>query len=193
MGDNQINTLNDLLNSIPSVVYGYAGSLEAYLRGLWKVTQKCRHQTTSPALIEQVLYEAVMAEPAPFDKDWLKYERPPFDPDYQEKHDNGFTYFKHTILFQIADLRRMQEAGMLNLSPIILFGGVDSPSGNRWYNFDVFDYFTCAERGYRSHCERFGVPDEWSQTLPPIGHPINSTECNWRDLAEILEFGRIYE
>ena len=194
VSEHQIRTLNDLLISIPtSGMLKYAGSLEEYLRGLWRVVEKNRHQTPSAALIEKMLNEAAIVEPTPFDEDWFRYEQPPYDQTYQEENDNSFEYLKRTLLFQIADLRRMREAGTLNLSPITLFGGVDSSSGNRWYNFHVVDYFECGERGYRSHCENFGVRNEWLKGFPPIGRPINSTECTWRDLAELLEFGRVYE
>jgi hypothetical protein len=85
-----------------------------------------------------------------------------------------FRILKHTILFQIADLYRMR--GNQLADPHQYFG-VESPTGNDWYNFEASDYL---ERG----------------TSTVIGHgddDIPFEKCDWVALAEILELGRLYE
>jgi hypothetical protein len=55
--------------------------------------------------------------------------------------------------------------------------GVSSPTGNSWYNFDVFTYLECGTRGMGDN-NREGV---------------ESSACDWATLAVMLELGRIYE
>ncbi len=51
--------------------------------------------------------------------------------------------------------------------------GLNSPTGNRWYNFDVFTYLECGTA-------QFDADDK-------LG------DCDWTFLAYILKLGRIYE
>ncbi len=46
---------------------------------------------------------------------------------------------------QIKDLREMKESGQLERDD--KYFGMDAPSGNRWYNFDLFGYLECATAG----------------------------------------------
>lgn len=194
MSEYQIRTVDDLLKSISdSELLEYTGPLEQYLRGLWKVIQESREQTVTLPLIKEILEKAAVKDPAPFNEAWLKFENPPrsFGKTHEGEEDGGFTYLKHTILFQIADLHRMEEAGTLKLN---WHGGpAESPSGNHWYNSSVRHYFECAIAGYESHCKSYHVRNEWTERFPPIGRPLDSTVFTWCDLAEILELGRLYE
>jgi hypothetical protein len=132
------------------------------------------HRKTRPshALFARLLTEALAHEPPPFNEQWLNYVSPP-DLSFEDSHmvEDDFSYLQHMLLYQIADLHRMGEAGVLT-HPHAYFG-LDSPTGFRWYNFHPADYLFCATGGMSKD-----APD---------------TQCNWADLAIFLWLGQIYE
>jgi len=167
----------------------YRRSLEEYLRSLWVLVGRNQHQPVSHTLLGHMLAEAFVTEPAAFDPAWLQYEKPlPWD--YEdgryvlktfvgdeeriiEDHVDEFRILTHTIEFQIADLRRMRGNQLEDKNRHM---GLISPTGNSWYNFDVFTYLRCSTSGMVSHSR--GAPFEG---------------CDWVELAGILELGRLYE
>jgi len=90
-----------------------------------------------------------------------------------DKDDNQkpFTVLQQMICYQIADLHRMAQAGLLENKWRSF--GIDSPTGHRWYNFDPSSYLHCAV-----------------QSLQVDGV---STDASWIDLAILLWLGQIYE
>ncbi len=143
--------------------------LDAYLRALWGMILK--HQETAPSwmLFAYVIEEAFAADPVPFDSTWLDYQNPPD----LESDLSPFEALQQMILFQIADLHRMEAAGTLDLSPEILFNGVDSPTGNHWFNFTSFSFLDCGAAS--------------------ADDSVHREECSWLDLAIFLRLGQIYE
>jgi hypothetical protein len=138
-------------------------------------SQCCRNSPAwlarcSFALLGQLLEEAFVAEPLPFDETWLQYDAPPH---LSEETDNAraFSVLQHMICYQIADLHRMAEANLLENK--LRFFGIDSPTGYTWYNFDPSGYLGCAIGGIREN----GV----------------ATDADWIDLAVLLWLGQIYE
>lgn len=138
-----------------------------------------------------MLAEAFVTQPAAFDQTWLRYEQP-LDYNYQdgqyvlyeydgyqekiiEEDVDALQILKHTILFQIADLHRMQGDQLENEFRYL---GLQSPTGNSWYNFDVFSYLSCAMHGMSD-----GSGDE----------NVPFARCDWAELASILCLGRLYE
>jgi hypothetical protein len=166
----------------------YRRSLEEYLRSLWVVIGRSQHQPVSHTLLGHMLAEAFVTEPAAFDPAWLQYEQP-LDWSYEdgryvlttfvgeeriiEDHVDEFRLLTHTILFQIADLRRMRGNQLEDKNRSM---GLVSPTGNDWYNFDVFTYLRCSTNG-----------------MFASGGDAPFEGCDWVELAAILELGRIYE
>jgi hypothetical protein len=170
-------------------------SLENHLLSLWAAIKKYETYAPSYSLFATMLTEAFETQPAEFNEEWLRYENDLFW-DYQDRsfvikeyrndewivtetNVNDFEILKHIIFFQIADLHRM-DSGQLN-DPYKYFG-IDSPTGNRWYNFDVFAYWECATAGMEACLD---MPD----------HPRKKSfdKCTWATLAKLLQLGQSYE
>jgi hypothetical protein len=170
-------------------------SLENHLLSLWAVIKKYEKHKPTYSLFANILAEAFDTLPCKFDEQWLNYENDIFW-DYQndsfvlqeyingewiitESNVNDFEILKHIILFQISDLHRM-NSGQLN-HPYRYFG-IDSPTGNRWYNFDVVTYWECATAGMEACLDE---PD----------HPRKKSfdTCTWATLAKLLQLGQSYE
>ena len=92
--------------------------------------------------------------------------------------EDDFAVLQDTILFQIADLRRMHGAQTVDK---MRYFGLSSPTGSSWSNWDPVTYLECGTRGFISHLA--------------AGHYRDFTEarCNWITFAVILELGRVYE
>ena len=189
----QIKTVRDLLDYLYTLSEKAADiSLDTYLRTLWGLIQ--REQNT-PDLVGKLFAEAFVKEPLPFDEDWLQYKAPSLD----NKPMNDYEYLRHTILYQIADLYRIRD---LEISPLDRYAGFESPTGHIWYNTELAGYLECGVSGFYSHSEGFNNKDlshssdplsSLLSELKPVGREFNSTEFSWRDVAEILYLGQIYE
>ena len=151
--------------------------LNAYLRSLWQVVSDEHDKPLTLGQFVTWLSAAFEQEPPPFDENWLQVTKSHVD----ERIDLGTATFKDwecIILFQIADLKRMEEAGMLENK--YKYFGIDSPSGDRWYNFDLAGYLECAARGI------FGFGDD--------SEPYNPNDLfAWDDFIGFLICGQIYE
>jgi hypothetical protein len=171
-----LNAVSELDNTTAETAY--TGSLEEYLRALWQLLQSHEQDQPSYALFGQLLAKAFITEPAAFDSTWLAYQSPPEDfllEPYQVA--DPFAVLRHLLLYQIADLRRMQEAGMLDNPGVFL--GVTSPTGYSWYNFSPEGFLSCAARG--------------SQDAGAMNPSATEPACTWTDLAILLYLGQIYE
>lgn len=93
----------------------------------------------------------------------------------EDKIENDLKYLEQVLLFQIAELKRMENKELK--SELLLFG-VTSETGHSWYNFSPFDNLERGIEGFISNIP-FSRVD-----------PINIT---WKTLGIILEIGRIYE
>lgn len=102
--------------------------LEVYLRALWVLARG--HASAEPRWdqIGEWLVTALTARPALFDEAWLRSRDPPEAGEGSPREE-----FDATLLFQIADLRRMQGGALEDEWGDF---GVDSPTGNSWYNFE---------------------------------------------------------
>jgi hypothetical protein len=149
----------------------YTGSLEEYLRSLWVSVKNHQTDSVTFALLASILEDGFALEPAPFDNSWLEYTAP-CDDWSMECSEDGYGCLEQTLLFQIADLRRMAGEELENE---LRYFGLESPTQHDWYNFNPFLYLECALAGFISRS----------------GEDV--TVCNWATLATILEFGRIYE
>ena len=142
--------------------------LEVYLRALWVLARG--HASAEPRWdqIGEWLVTALTARPALFDEAWLRFRDPPEAGEGTPREE-----FDATLLFQIADLRRMQGGALEDEWGDF---GVDSPTGNSWYNFEPLSYLECALAGISAN--------------NVDGHSLTP---GWRPFAWFLELGRIYE
>ena len=137
----------------------YNGSLEEYLRSLWCVVNEYKEYNVNFSLLATIIENAFKAKPALFEQKWLSYNNP-LNWNYRDgtyvieqleghrvkvvaSNVDDFDILKHTLLFQIADLHRMRNK---QIKDEYRYFGIDSPTGNRWYNFDVFTFLECGTR-----------------------------------------------
>lgn len=143
----------------------YDAPLEEYLRSLLGLFWSHRGDKLSYSLMASLLEQSFSTLPVPFNEAWMAYTDPP-----EIDELDGYVWTEHVLLFQIADLRRMEDKEMK--SPF-LYLGVVSPTGNSWYNFDPLTYLECATQGLVS--QRTEIPKGWAT------------------LGLLLELGRVYE
>lgn len=161
-------------------------NLEEYLRALWGEISKNRDAKPAWALFVSIFSKAWTANPLPFDEAWLEITESPISSEYTEDEEGDlisgekmedFQFLQQQILYQIADLRRMREAGYFERSGMELYMGVTSPTGSSWYNLSISDFLDHTlgdlEFGAYSYAGR--------------------DEPTWRDLGELLHFSQIYE
>jgi hypothetical protein len=177
--------------------------LEAYLRALLGLCRPKRAaETLSPADFLRVLSDAFTAEPLDFDAAWKsQYE-------VESRLLRGYEKFEAVAIQQIVDLNEMRDAGILAGEWINL--GVDSPRGERWYNFEPRLYLECAVAGSIGGWEpgdptgRDFVPGSVAvvdadgkltsadpQELTRPNYEIN--EISWDQFADFLWCGQEYE
>jgi hypothetical protein len=182
-------TNRDLYKSIRGLRDEWAGRqppLGDYLRSLWQIV---RADAAAPLSAERLLgwcAAAFSAPPPAFDQAWMDLKPAGWD------DDATFAEWESVILWQIADLRRMEAAGTLE-QPDRYFG-IDSPSGARWYNFDPLGYLECGIRGTFGGFQESEVivlipPESGSADSPVYELPA----LTWADLCLVLEYGKEYE
>src|SRR5262245_25207017 len=127
MDANSVKTAGDFVRFINTLLAEeeFKGSLEEYLRALWGILSTKHETKPSWALLAHSFKEAYSASVPDFDEGWMVYEHPPkLDNDKK----NDFTLINQMLLYQIADLRRMKNAGTLNRSMDELWLGWNSPT-----------------------------------------------------------------
>ena len=159
-------------------------SLEEYLRSLWSIVSQSRDLPLALENIVAWLERAFTEEPPPFDPAWM------LRPKTECHEPDSFEGWENIILYQIADLRRMGELGMLDDE--YRYMGLTSPSGLSWYNFDPLTYLGCGMSGpwYRNERLMPAYVPENDQIDSGTGE---KREISWRDFYAILYMGRIYE
>jgi hypothetical protein len=176
MNIGQIKTQKDFCDFIRVLAKDASSSnrsLEDYLRALWLLVQKHKNDKLSFVLLAQMLNDALTAPVAPFDDDWLNYEKPPSELSQNHPVENDFEFLKKMILYQIADLHRMREEGALDAPPHILWLGASRKGGSTWYNFEPATFLSIALGGIKTDSD--------------------NTEYDWSNLAIQLWLGQIYE
>lgn len=171
--DEFIEKINSLTKQTDS-----ATDLEYFLRSLWKAILKYQDQEPSFELFQQIISESWTGEPIDFDKSWfaIKENANMIEIKTSTRMDD-FEYLRGTILYQIADLRRMRDAGYFEMDGNILFMGVQSPTGSSWYNWSPEDFLNAATSALGSSNPKQNVVET----------------ITWRDLAALLYLGQLYE
>lgn len=161
-------------------------NLEEFLRALWgQIINTHKESAPTWELFVTLFEKAWIANPVPFDEAWFKITESAVSSEYtiDEEGDyipseemEDFQFLQHQILYQIADLRRMRDAGYFERDGMELYMGVTSPTGASWYNFSIPSFLEAA----------FGLTYEANAYT-------NLDEATWRDLGELLYMGQIYE
>lgn len=148
-------------------------TLDEYLRALLGLVYQYHDYKVSSSLLAKLWEEAFVAPPLPFDAGWLVNESPrlPGLTEAARILQDDFALMEDLLLYQIADLHRMQQAGQLNQAGHILYMGVKSPTQHTWYNFWPEDFLNASRQTLSS---------EWKAT-------------SWCDLGIMLWLGQIYE
>jgi hypothetical protein len=161
-------------------------SLEKYLSSLWSLVSQERDVALTPEKIIEWLGRAFVTAAPDFNPDWLRRAS------YSEEACD-FDNWENVIIYQIGDLRCMDEAGML--ADEYRYFGIDSPRGSRWYNFDPLSYLECGVRGALG-----GYAEDEVLILipPPEGESADSPiyeveEFSWDTFTWILKCGQSYE
>ena len=147
-------------------------------------------QTLTPGLLLKLLQDAFTSEPAKFNSDWLRITDAPDSNIMSKKFTNtefssgidksivsnekGLDYTIAVLHFQISELHKMRDKQLLDE---YRYFGIDSETGNRWYNFDPHTSLECG-----AACILDNKDDE-----------DEGIEITWQTLGELLEMGRIYE
>jgi len=161
--------------------------LEEYLLALYALVLENTEKEMNMDLFFNLLESAFTASPIPFDESWLAIEAAPdgnrinrkfTNPAFADSVDKNnasemqpLEFTLEVIRFQIADLHKMRGK---QLDDKYRFFGIDSDTGNRWYNFDPFGNLECGARCMEDNNDVIDNAD-------------------WSLLGELLEDGRIYE
>lgn len=170
---NSINLRNNVENR----------DLETYLLALLKLVEQEGEQPLTADLLSKLLLDAFTSKPKEFDTEYLKIVEAPDEKTiykniaYKTKdssEDIGIYYSIAVLKFQIAELHKMKGKQLDDKEKHF---GIDSETGNRWYNFDPDSILECGTRCFLDH----GEEDE------------QEFEVSWQTLGDLLEMGRIYE
>ncbi|SIS73998.1 hypothetical protein [Chryseobacterium gambrini] len=178
-------TYNEFYNSFNLSNNIKKRDLKTYLLALLKLVEQVRQKPLTSDLLSKILKDAYTSEPTKFDNEWLKIVKVP-DPKaiysiFEGKakyasEDLGIYYTLAVIKFQIAELHKMKGK---QLEDEWRYFGIDSETGNRWYNFDPDSILECGMRCYLDHGDDESNNEEF--------------EVSWQTLGDLLEMGRIYE
>ncbi len=161
--------------------------LETYLLALYQNVLKHKEAEPTLELMHQLLSEAFVSEPMPFDGSWLQIEVAPdpnrisrkfTNPDISDAIDktnesslSGLEFTIAVLEFQIAELHKMRGK---QLEDKYRYFGIASETGHQWYNFDPFANLECGARCMYSNED-------------------DLTTIDWSFIGNLLEDGRIYE
>ena len=165
--------------------------LETYLLSFWLLAAQYKNRTGIDAnKFIELLGLAFTANIPAFQNEWRS---PNFD--LYADGDGSYLAFEETILEQIVDLREMDETGLL--SNELRYFEIDSPRGNRWFNFDPTSYLECAAAGLDAYSRQasedartaVSEKDEYSGCQ----NSTLSSQMSWKQIKEFFWCGQIYE
>ncbi len=161
--------------------------LEEYLLALLKIVEENKSKDLTCELTIEMIRSAFESEPLKFKNEWLKYNTAPDENRISKKISNPeishsinksntsnlspYNFTIEVLKFQIAELHRMKDKQLENE---YRYFGIESETGNSWYNFDPFGNLECGARCMEDNETDF-------------------SNLNWSFIGELLENGRIYE
>ncbi len=182
VSQDRVATIGDLIGFMFALASSYAidyqNSLEEYLRALWILIDKYQKEPVTARLLARLFAEAFWQDLGAFDEEWRRNPAILYDTDL----DGDYEYLQHALITQIVELNNAskgpQEKGLIS----------------NWSNLKVEDYLAAAAGGFQAHSRKTTAKvkrtsDSWRE----IGRSLESTECIWRDFADMLELGKSYE
>ena len=173
-----VKEINIKFDALKSSLNSNKKSLEEYWRAVYPLVLEKKDESPCMKLFFEILMEAVSSEPIQLNKDWLKINEPPNSINtninlHKEGNNtySGVEFFLKTLEFQISELHKMKNK---QLKDEYKYYGIDSETGNRWYNFDPIGILECGLRGF-------------------IDNGFKGIIQNWEELGHLIEMGRIYE
>lgn len=185
-------TFDEFIDEIDKLPENFENrDLEAFLLAIYKNLEDNRDiyvkEQPTLDLILCILKVSFTSVPAEFNIDWLNITQAP-DPNrmsriftapelkdefdktnYSEKFGMDFTM--DILKFQISELHKMRGK---QLDDEYRYFGIDSETGNRWYNFDPLTNLECGARCMDDNGD------------------INE-KIDWSFIGNLLEDGRVYE
>lgn len=176
--------------------------LETYLMALLNLVEQHSNQPATPELLLELLQSAFTASPAAWDSSWLHIQSAPETTEEKKRLDvyraqaaedpapiaalqnppdlfagrsfDGIAYTIAVLQFQIAELHKMRGKQLADEWRSM---GIDSETGNRWYNFSPDSNISCGIQCFLDHASDEEAP----------------FETDWETLGLLLEMGRMYE
>ncbi|HMT54680.1 MAG TPA: hypothetical protein PKD16_18560 [Saprospiraceae bacterium] len=184
-------TLNEFYQNISTLKDNFENrELETYLLSLLSLVEQKKNQNLTTDLLLNLLHNAFTSEPKEFNSEWLSITTAPDENTMSKKFTNpeinipidksvvseksGVDYSIAVLQFQISELYKMKGK---QLDDDMRYFGINSETGNRWYNFDPMTNLECGAR-----CILDNEEDEDKEFI-----------VSWQTLGELLEMGRIYE
>jgi hypothetical protein len=171
-----VQTLRQMQASLRSIVERNKDanrSLEEYLRAVYcQIYPGCLEPSYD--VFVDILERAFTAPAVVFNPAWMATVGPP-----DVMKSTGINCVVDQLIFLISDLRRMRDAGILDAEPHVLYGGVDSPTGHRWYNLEPHLFLACAANG--------------AVAIAGEDADLEFPSPDWTEFASILDLGRDYE
>lgn len=204
--DDTIKTNRDFYLAIIELINRQARSsrtLEEYLLALLPLVRESQAETSLSVYEFYCKLAAAFYAPAStFDEAWRSRSGIP------NAAGNNFECWEAAIVQQIVDLREMDETGALKNE--MRYYGIESPRGDRWYNFDPCTYIECATA---SSLDGWEPDDASGRTVVPgpvaavneqgeivscdpydLDSPIYTMEAvSWEDFCHFLWNGQCYE
>lgn len=171
-----IETLRELNRFVTELLTregGNAPPLRDYLESMVSVVE-CVDAESSYGVFASIIERSFDVPEGASRKAWPLVDHPP-DLDT----DDGPFLVVAQLGFHISELERMKSDGILDQPPHLLYGGIVSPTGHSWYNFETAGFLESAMRGVMD-C----VGGDADDVVP---------DPDWRELAEIIDLGRMYE
>ncbi len=161
--------------------------LEEYLLALYKIIEDNKNEPITYGLILTMLKDAFTSDLYNFQNEWLncniapdenrmskKFTNPEISSSIDKSNSSDLSPYDFTIevlKFQIAELHKMRGKQLDNE---YRFFGIESETGNYWYNFDPFENLICGARCLEDN-------------------DVDFDSLDWSFIGELLENGRIYE
>ena len=177
-------TIEELIDKIGETESAFKSSnknLEEYWRSMYRAAIEIKDEKPTLQLFFELITKSINYPPLDFKPEWLNSISPPesnlFDATVKigkegvKSEFKEFEFFTKVLEFQIAELRKMKGKQLENEHK---YFGIDSETGNRWFNFDPLGILECGLGGFRAN-------------------GFNKDLENWIFLGEIIEMGRIYE
>lgn len=160
--------------------------MEEYLSALHKNVLKHGNSELTLDLVLKMLCDSFTSDLMEFEPEWLniteapdrnrmsrKFTNPEISSEVDKANLSGFhgiDFTIETLKFQIAELHKMRDKQLKNE---LRYFGLQSETGNYWFNFDPFTNLECGVR-----CM--------------LDNKVEIDEIDWSFIGDLLENGRVY-